>query len=775
MRIYPIKLRNKIFLLCTALVLVTTLVIQVSTWWSTHQFNQRQISSQVVHAKQILIEYLAAREKLLATAANVLTSDFGFIRAVATLDTETIHSVLVNHGARIDADLMLLVTLSGQVITSSQKKIDDGSLSPNITQVLTEHPGKSFFSTIDGDLYQLILLPIRAPHNIAYNIIGFKIDNADVAELKKLTGVDISFYERDEHLLSSTVRLTSFSQFRDQLIRQHSHWFLIPRPAFITEELSLPSADDSFVGVLLTNSLAPLYKQYDQIGLHNLALASIVAIIASLLSIFFAKSLTVPLTKLTQLAEKYARGDYDFHIDLDRSGTEIRRLLNAFETMGRTIKTREDRILYQAEHDILTGLLNIYTVKEKLPNILENKVEKLLIRFSIKNFRQINDRLGHEIADKCLIELASRLRELQVFKVELAARMDGVEFFAVIEKSKHLKIISQVGTFLDILEREMTISELVLHLDINAGVVQYPDDGHKTVSLLRRTSIALDNARKNKQRIHLYETGEDEQHLERLAIIDALKKVLKNPSQTELFMVYQPKLELSSNTIRAESLIRWMHPDKGFISPELFVSLAEQAGLIVELTHWVIESVLKDMQRWKKSGAVVPVAINVSAQDLTNTEFEKELIHLTHVYKVNPSSITLEITERDIMHNEKQIIEALMSLKSRGFRIAIDDYGIGQSSLSKLKDLPVNEIKLDKSFIMTIDSSVKDKLIVRSTIELAHDLGFYVVAEGVENKSGMDILHDLHCDQVQGYFISKPLPYAEFDVWREKYVQKDSN
>lgn len=772
---HQIKLRNKIFLLCTALVLITTIVIQVSTWWNTHQFNQNQITSHVVSGKQILVEYLSAREKLLATAANVLTSDFGFIRAVATSDSETIHSVLVNHGHRINADLMLLVSLSGQVIASSRESIDEDLLSTDITEILTEHSGKSFFSTLGNELYQLILLPVRAPHNIAYNVIGFKIDEKDIDELKKLTGVDISFYENDTHLLSSTIRLTSFSQFRSYLKQQHAYWFMAQRRAYVTEDVSLPSSTSSSVGVLLTSSLAPLYKQYDQITLNNLVLAAIVALIASVFSVFLAKSLTIPLTKLIQLAEHYARGDYGFHVNLEKSGVETRGLHHAFETMGKTIKEREEKILYQAEHDILTGLFNSYTAKTKLHNILANQEDKLLIVFSIKNFWQINDRLGHEVADQCLLALASRLKESKTFDLELAARLDGVEFFTVLGKSKQLDIKEQTVAFIDELEGEINISELIIHLDINAGVVHYPVDGDETVSLLRKSSIALDNARKNKQRIHLYKAGEDEEHLERLAIIEALKKVLNNSSQIELFMVYQPKVDLSDNTIKAESLIRWKHPDKGFISPELFVSLAEQTGLIVDLTHWVIESVLKDMQRWRDAGLDVPVAINVSAQDLTSTKFEVELIQLTHRYKVMPSSITLEITERDIMHNEEHVIIALTSLKKHGFHIAIDDYGIGQSSLSKLKDLPVNEIKLDKSFIMSIDESVKDKLIVRSTIDLAHELGFYVVAEGVENKIGMDILHELHCDQVQGYFISKPLISEEFYLWRQNHVKNNLN
>ena len=770
---HRIKLRNKIFLLCTFLVFFTTVVIQASTWLSSHKFNQQQLTERVLSAKQVLIEYLSAQEKLLVIAANVLTSDFGFIRAVATSDAETIKSVLQNHGKRIDADLMLLTDLSGSLISSSRAILSDSDLNEALIKSLINSPGKSFFATINQHFYQLILLPVKAPHTIAYSVVGFEITAEDMDALKKLTGVDVSFYDEDKQLLISTIGIESFRQFQDNLNNQLTYQFMIPRPAYITEELLLPSTSLAPVGVLLTSSLAPLYAQYDEIIIHNFLLALLVAIIASLLSIFLAKSLTIPLTKLTKLAEKFAAGDYSSTIDLERSGIEARQLLSTFEMMGQRIKLREDKILYQAQYDILTGLYNIYTAKQKLPEYLASGRQKLLVAFSIRNFRQINDRLGPDIADDCLKALSARLKHTELIEIQMAARLDGVEFFSLLNLSEKLSHIHQVDNFLSSLEGDFNVAELMINLELNAGVVIYPDNGTDTTSLLRRTSIALDNARKSKQRIHFYKDGEDEAHLERLAITDALKNLFKKPDTEELFMVYQPKINLQDQSIKAEALIRWKHPDKGFISPELFVNLAEQAGLIIELTDWVIDSVFSQMAFWQNKGLIVPVSINVSAQDLMHKDFEKHLCELVERHQINQALVTLEITERDIMHHEHIVVAALKRLKSHGFHIAIDDYGIGQSSLSKLKDLPVDEIKLDKSFIMQLASSEKDKLIVRSTIQLAHQLGFYVVAEGVENEAGLQILSDFGCDEIQGYFISKPLSASTFYSWQEEYVEKN--
>ena len=198
---HRIKLRNKIFLLCTFLVFFTTVVIQASTWLSSHKFNQQQLTERVLSAKQVLIEYLSAQERLLVIAANVLTSDFGFIRAVATSDAETIKSVLQNHGKRIDADLMLLTDLSGSLISSSRAILSDSDLNEALIKSLINSPGKSFFATINQHFYQLILLPVKAPHTIAYSVVGFEITAEDMDALKKLTGVDVSFYDEDKQLM----------------------------------------------------------------------------------------------------------------------------------------------------------------------------------------------------------------------------------------------------------------------------------------------------------------------------------------------------------------------------------------------------------------------------------------------------------------------------------------------------------------------------------------------------------------------------------------------
>jgi EAL domain-containing protein (putative c-di-GMP-specific phosphodiesterase class I) len=237
-------------------------------------------------------------------------------------------------------------------------------------------------------------------------------------------------------------------------------------------------------------------------------------------------------------------------------------------------------------------------------------------------------------------------------------------------------------------------------------------------------------------------------------------------------MTYQPKITLKQDEpLTVESLIRWQRKDVGFVSPELFINVAEQSGLIVELTQWVFETVVKQVADWVNEGIQINAAVNVSSQDLLHKDFLGFVKNCCRHFNVDPKQITIEITERDIMHDEAHGIVSLIALKQAGFQIAIDDYGIGQSSLSKLKGLPIDKIKIDKTFIQQLDRSPKDQLIVKSTIELAHGLGCKVVAEGVENKASMTILEELGCDYAQGYYITKPILAEQLIQWQQNYVE----
>ena len=349
------------------------------------------------------------------------------------------------------------------------------------------------------------------------------------------------------------------------------------------------------------------------------------------------------------------------------------------------------------------------------------------------------------------------------------ARIGGDEFLTLFPSQKAGQLKSSVMELMAQLQVAYLIRGLNISLRFSAGVVHCMSQGVNPDDLMRRVLIAVDTASSEQKNVHYYQEGEDEEHLERLAIIDELKQALFD-DDGQLFMTYQPKLNIKTQCIdKVESLIRWQRKDGQWISPELFIDLAEQSGVIVELTSWVVKTVVSQVAQWQQMGISMQAAINVSAQDIAYPSFYSHLSKQLKAHQLSGHLITIELTERDIIENEEQGIKALENLKSLGVKISLDDYGVGQTSLGRLKSLPIDELKLDKCFILKLDQSKQDQYIVQSTVSLGHQLGFSVVAEGVENKASLDLLTQIQCDYAQGYYLSRPLKSEQFIQWLAQY------
>ena len=766
MRLRITKLRTQILLFALALVLLTTLVIQSISWWSANKFNQQQIAQNITSAENILRQYIRSTENSLVSSARVLTADFGFKQAITSGDKDTIASVLANHGARINADLMLLTDLSGRLISSSRSNANDEGILSQIVKDLLEKPAVAHIVMLDNRVYELILLPVMAPRTIAYSLVGFEIDQTTLFELKHLTGLDLTIMNNEITVYSTLEDFSTDENFIDQINAAHSNWLWIDRPTFVSSDFMPATSSVNPISILFTADLRSIYKQYDDIAYQIMLIVLLVIMLAIVISTIIAHTLTTPLAKLVKIANQFAEGNYDAWSEPGQSSSEIRDLAGALRTMGQEVKQREQVVTWQARHDALTGLLNIHTMRSSLGSILREYGQCVVIAMYIQNFRQINDRLGPEIADACLTALSSRLKQFDTQAAKTNARLEGIEFLSVIQLLPNQRPKEIVEALLATLDQPFQVGNISLNLHFYAGVCCYPEHGLDSKIMLRRVRIAADHARLNRKTIHLYTPGEEEQHLEELILIESLQALLRQPHNIELFLNFQPKVELQNCKIdTVETLIRWHRPGFGRIAPDKFIGLAEQSGLIVELTHWVINETLKQLSLWRNQGLELNAAINVSAEDLAHADFcnylNKQIAH----HHIPAESVTIEITERDIMHDETLGIEVLNSLKQSGYKIAVDDYGIGQSSLSKLKILPVDELKLDMSFIRNLDSSLTDQKIVWSTIHLAHSLGLKVVAEGVENRASYELLKEMDCDSVQGYLISKPRDADDLVAW----------
>ncbi|MBD1582099.1 bifunctional diguanylate cyclase/phosphodiesterase [Pseudoalteromonas sp. S16_S37] len=764
------SLKHRIIMLCVGLVLLTAVSSLVSFWWSTSHFNESQVQQDMQVAKNVYQQYLKAKERLLVTAATVLTADFGFKQAVATRDADTISSVLYNHSQRIDADLMLLFDTQGKLISADKRDIELPSDTSTLLKQLLAQGNSSTFMVINEALYQVIVLPVKAPRTIAYSMVGFVIDTSVAKELKELTGMEISFIATNTGLKTTTLlghppHLTLLEYIDSQIVER---WFG-EDPVYLSAKLQLPGLEDNPIRVVLSADLSEHYQEFDKLVLTVILLSFGTIILGFITSGILASNLATPLQQLTVMAKQFAQGNYRAKISESRPSKEVCELVDAFQEMGADIQTREKQIRFQARHDSLTGFYNRTAALDLLSQHTEQESAFYLVALDIKGLRHINDKLGPRVGDSCIQAVAQRIKESTQGLVGFNARLGGDEFLSVIEVSSNISKQQRVAQLQQALNQHYEIQNLEITLRFSIGVVQYPEQAQTPEDMVRRALIAVDTAAQDRHEVYFYQNGEDEAHLERLQIIDELKHALHN-DDGQLFMAYQPKLNINSGQIdKVEALIRWQRNNGEWVSPELFIDLAEQSGLIVELTQWVVCTVVAQVGTWLKEGLTMKAAINVSAQDIAHSEFLNHLENQLIKHAVPAKLITIELTERDMIENEEQGINTLKALKSLGVMISLDDYGVGQTSLGRLKMLPIDELKLDKVFILKLNESHQDQCIVQSTISLGHQLGFSVVSEGVENLESLNLLKQMRCDYAQGYHLSRPLPAREFLDWLGNY------
>ncbi|WP_167854753.1 putative bifunctional diguanylate cyclase/phosphodiesterase [Mangrovimicrobium sediminis] len=769
------SLRAQITLLASGLILATVIALLAAYWVRTGDYTRQQIEHRMDSAQSVLEQYLLSREKLLVTAARVLTADFGFKQAVATLDTETINSVLLNHGERIDADLMVLTGLDGAILSASAG--GHALAAPELAAAIGALPLRPQHSQLlrtEAGFYQVFALPVLAPRPIAYTVIGFRADRSALQELKRLTGMDITLLAPGGDPLATTFE--PGVDMRRALAEAGSGEAagLLGGASYVYRDFTLETLGN--VRVLLSASLAEARAGFNRLLASIALIGGGILALSLLFSQVILRGITRPLHHLVGLTRQVAQGDFNLQASTAPAAAEFRELNQAFLRMGGEIERRENEIIYQAEHDLLTGALGRNTLLARLDDALHAGQTLLLLGVNILRFRQLNDAVGPDNADRVLQSLAGRLTHCAETLAGSDARClvgrVGADHFLV---AVPVPAAGSAGQWLHevyaAINEPYVIGDLRLTLSLCLGYVEEAEAGVPARDLLRQVFIAAGAARNRPQRLRAYQRGEDEAYLRRLFLVERLKRALVRDDGA-LFLTYQPKLDLARGRIdRVEALVRWVDDEHGFISPDEFVPLAEQSGLIIKLTRWVVRSVLRQLALWNASGLHLGVAINVSAQDICHEQFIDSLLHELRESGVRHEQVTLEITERDLMDNEALAVEQLTALKAAGFRIAVDDYGVGYSSLSKLKQLPVDELKIDKSFILQLPESEQDQNIVSSTIELGHKLGLKVVAEGVETSAGLDLLRAMRCDSVQGYHLARPMSAEDLTQWYASYAQ----
>ncbi len=755
----------------TALLIFITLVIVVGvTFWMQFSLSKARIQDSQLTAQLVVSEYLEGQQRLLANSASVLTDDFGFKQAVAIGEAETVQSALENHQQRIGADMMSVVDVDEVSIATSPKAIQ-GELNALIERrdILQKLNQVMVFS-LNHKVYQGVVLPVEAPRQIATTLIGFELDNQTAMKLARLTGFDVSFVHSGLGVLATSMNQTELNQ------RPYFYVLGIKLPRYLETEMPL-TQNDGQIKVSLRRSLQPIYTAFKDV-MTWISLAALSAIVVSmLLANYTARGIAKPLQNMAQMARRFAQGDYAADNRFRTGSPEVSGLLDSIVQMGEQVKAREQRIRYQIEHDAATGVLSRSYFEQNIEQFITDKAAMrpsddtgplcVIAALSLTNLSLIDDALGSTVSRQVVSHVVEKLKRWlnELYVPHIVGRINQQDFYFVIAKPM---TPDDLAPLMAELSTPYVFEDLVLDVVCHLGMSNL-DEELSADKVMRRLSVVLKHAVDERQTVREYQDGEDDVYLERLALNDDLKAALAS-NDGQLFLNYQPKMDTKTRAItKVESLIRWIHPEKGFVSPELFIGIAEQTGVIKQVTQWVVAEVCSQLGDWNKKQLNMAAAINVSAADICDPGFEAMLQEQVTKHALAAKQITIEITERDIMEKEAQAMAALARLREQGFVVSIDDYGIGQSSLSKLKLMPADELKIDKAFILKLDQDKDDQMIVKSTIQLGHDLGLSIVAEGVENEESEYLLTSMKCDHIQGYHLSRPLKAADFETWLEQY------
>lgn len=460
-------------------------------------------------------------------------------------------------------------------------------------------------------------------------------------------------------------------------------------------------------------------------------------------------------------------GAHDFILkgNLSRLVPAVAREMKEAELRQEQRRT-ERAVQHLAYYDTLTDLPNRTLLQDRLQQAIlaarRDKKTLALLVMDLDRFKEINNILGHHYGDLVLQQVGPRLREV-LRESDSVARLGGDEF-AVLLLS--IGLDGAILTAEKILRHFLTpfvVDCLSLEVGTSIGISLFPEHGDDANTLLRRADMAMYEAKQQSTGYAVYSPQHERHNSSHLILMGDLRHAI---DRNELFLQYQPKIDLRNRSvIGVEALVRWQHPSRGMVPPDQFIPLSEQGGLIKPLTLWVLKAALSQCHAWRQDGLKLPVAVNLSARNLQDPQLPDQVARLLQAYDLGPGWLHLEITESVIMADPTRAMEILNQLSKMEVHLSIDDFGTGYSSLGYLKKLPVDEIKIDKSFVKEMAVEKDDAIIVRSTIDLAHNLGLKVVAEGIETQEIYDRLIAWGCDAAQGYYISRPVSPADLLGW----------
>ena len=747
--------RGRLMTAMISLVVLVSLAIVALLMVYLFEDEKSRALEQLAVGERLTNEVIERRTDLELSRLSVVVRDFGFLSAVASGDPATLSSALENVGGRVGAGFAAILDNQGQLLASTVTHV-----LPDISQAHLGNARRKGFArsllAIDGQGYELLVIPVEAPGLRAWLVAGFAMDQALAELVGRLSGSSVIFRARsgDTGEFRNFAATTGIDdRLRQELIQASGRRNFIESAGYFTRIIRLGGEDPAPIqAVLLISreaSLRNYYRRAVEIGL----LITSILVFAIVLALVIARNLGRPVLQLADYARAIGEGHTPSSPDI-RAGGELVRLRDALNDMLRRLRERETQIRYAASHDDVTGLGNRNALMHAAAELFSQGGQGTLIGIRLNDLSDINDTLGLEFGDKVLTGISKRLqRELP--DARILARTGGGEFLALMPALGHGELDRRARELHDLIESPLQIDQTPFSLRITMVTLELPEDAANSNELRRRLNLTFEQAETRAEPFARYQPGQDESHLRELRLITDLNTAILNNG---LHMNYQPKLDSrTGKLVQVEALVRWIHPELGFISPEEFIFLAEQSGQIHDLTAHILQRVAREARQWHERGVDAGVAINLSARDLTGPALTRHIANTFQNWPLDMERITLEVTEGALMEDPKEAMATLERLRDLGVTLSVDDFGTGYSSLSQLRKLPVQELKIDKSFILKLDSEPQDQLIVRSTIDMAHGLGLNVVAEGIENLKAWQLLQHWGCNLGQGFYLSRPV------------------
>lgn len=746
------RLRVKLTFMYAGLFCLALLLIGAVAYFVIAGNTQNLAQHQLANTAQVFARVWDVRLEHLQDAAERTARSPGLSEAVTTRNDAVIRGHLADLRARSHADIAFVVTREGLIITETGAS---SSMSPGMQLALTRgHPTPGVLRE-NGDLYQGAAAPLS--DGAGWIVTGARLGSQQLDDLRALSPipVQVSVLAREGQAWGGNAGdFAAFSTFIEQSLqaeRAQAQRVNTENGDVIALAAPLVSLDGTHAVLLLQHSLSSALSPYGALfnTLIIIGLAGVVLLIAG--TWFLARGITQPLSTLETAARKLREGVYETVVVGTKD--ELSRLAESFNAMTAAIRERERRISQLAFHDGETRLPNRVALERKL-NAAARPERLYLAAIGVDRFTHMRGAIGYALAGELVRQLGGRLAHLapNAPMARLSSDVLGVAFIATSEADA----LKRAHALIANLEQSVSLGEQVVDVHVTIGIAQPGGKDETSSAMIERASIALDQTRQRGQKAGMYDEAAYGDPARNLSLMGEMRRALETGA---IYLAHQPKYNFRTGRIdSAESLVRWRHPSRGNIAPDLFVPMAEETGHIRALTEWVLERAIADQKTLKDAGHSIKLAINISARLLSDTDFAKRAAALA---RQAPNPICFEITETAVIDNPVAALENIELFASSGVHVAIDDYGSGLSSLAYLKQLPAHELKIDKLFVQNITSSQRDALLVRSTIDLAHGLGMNVTAEGVETPAAFALLASMNCDLAQGYLISRPCSIEE--------------